>query len=63
METRWIICIHCKKRFYVKNDLLFSKLPLHCPFCDLYFCVDTEKEMIKDRPTASEQGEDNQSGR
>jgi hypothetical protein len=43
MKLNWIICKKCQKKFYAKDDILQSQLPLHCPFCDSYFHLDSEK--------------------
>ena len=41
MKINWVTCIKCKKQFYAKDDIINSKLPLHCPFCDTYFHSDS----------------------
>lgn len=37
MRIQWITCPECRKQFYVKEEMLETRLPFHCPFCDLYF--------------------------
>ena len=52
MEIYYVNCPQCKKSFHCDANLLGLDIPLHCPYCDLYFELEEEKGKRPPKGTA-----------
>lgn len=52
MEIYYVTCPQCKKSFHCDANLLGLGIPLHCPYCDLYFEPEEEKGKRPPKGTA-----------